>query len=333
LDSFTVTPEDDGARLQDFLAARYPTVSVGALRKLMSQGNVLINGVQGTRNMTLHAGDTIDVDADASDLPAALPRKMDFDVLYEDEWCVVINKPAGLAVVPEREAEEYPLMEGMLYYLQHASPFATGEMVRPMIVHRLDKDTTGALLIAKSITALRDFSEQFARRTVQKEYLAIVRGRPPREAELSFPLTAKGARAGRILVNHHYGRPAVTRITTEEYFDGYALVRAMPLTGRTHQVRVHLMASGYPLAVDPLYSGRPSRTTLLLPELKRGYRPKRDQEERPLIARQALHAHRLTFNTRSVDTINRVRVEAPLPHDMQVVLKMLRKYRPQRESE
>ena len=327
--SFIIHHSEAGSRLQDVLAARFPAVSVGALLRLMANGRVLLNGVQGTRNMLVAAGDSVELDLPDKGLPEVEPQRMAFDVLYEDAACLVINKPAGLAVVPERESDDYTLMAGLLHYLQHDSPFATGELVRPMIVHRLDKDTTGALVIAKTLAAMRMLTEQFAGRTVQKEYLAIVRGDPPDEAELAFPLTAKGGRGGRTLVNDPRGRPSVTLIRTEERFLGYALVRAFPKTGRTHQVRVHLMAAGFPLVVDPMYSGRPPRTAIYLSELKPGYQPKPGRTERPLITRQALHAHRLEFDLPPDETAvpKRIRVEASLPNDMETVLKMLRKYR------
>ena len=329
---FQITNDEAGARLQDVLAARYPMVSVGALRRLMTSGHVWLKGALGTRNMLVATGDGVEIDLPEEGLAQTEPRRMKLEVLYEDASCVAINKPAGIAVVPERQNEDYALMSGMLYYLQHDSPRATGELVRPMIVHRLDKDTTGVLVIARTLTALRVLTEQFSGRKVSKEYLAIVRGRPPAEAELSFPLTAKGARAGRILVDDHHGRPSQTIIRTEEYFQGYALVRAFPKTGRTHQVRVHLMAAGFPLVVDPLYSGRPARIALYLSELKQGYRQKAGFEERPLISRQALHAHRLEFDVPAADPgqMEHVAVEAPLPDDMELVLKMLRKWKRER---
>jgi len=323
-DSFTVSSQQAGARLQDVLAARYPACSVGSLLRRLADGCVLVNGVPGTRRQHVAEGDVIEIDIPDDSLRRIKPERMELEVLHEDESCLVINKPAGLATVPESDAEDYPLVSGLLHYLAHESPHATGELVRPMIVHRLDKNTTGALVVAKSLDAMRRLTRQFEQRTVCKEYLAVVRGNPPDEQTIDLPITARRVKGGRARIDARRGRPAVTELRTEERFRGFALVRAIPRTGRTHQVRLHLKAAGYPLAADPLYSSN----ALYLSELKPGYRPKRDRPERPLIARQSLHAHRLSFDTIRDGRTQRVTVEAPLPHDMTVTLKMLRKYRP-----
>ena len=274
----------------------------------------------------MNEGDVVDVAFPEKGLRQVTPRKIELDVLHEDASCIVINKPAGLAVVPERGAQDYPLMGGLLHYFQHDSPFATGELARPMIVHRLDKNTTGALVIARSLPALRLLSEQFEGRRVHKEYIAIVRGRPPEEMEITLPISTKSVKRGRAIISSREGRPATTIIRAEEYFGRFTVVRAIPKTGRTHQVRLHLKASGYPLVVDPLYSGpRGAEPAFYLSEFKPGYRPKSGRAEKPLIARQALHAHRLGFESYAAPGES-VLVEAPLPDDMVLVLKMLRKY-------
>ncbi len=304
--------------------------SVGSLLGLIADAKMLVNGVPGKPRMPLVEGDTVSVEFPEQGLRLIEPRKMDLDVLYEDASCIVINKPPGLAVVPEREAVAYPLMSGLLHHLKCDSPYATGELLRPMIVHRLDKDTSGALVIAKSLDAMRSLTRQFESRTVHKEYLAVVRGIPPQEFEIDLPITAKGVKGGRAIVSERKGRPALTVVCTEEYFRGFALVRATPKTGRMHQVRLHLKATGYPVVADPLYSaGRLAEPALYLSQLKAGYRPKPGRRETPLIARQALHAHRLGFEVpqHPDGPVKEVLAEAALPNDMEVVLKMLRKYR------
>jgi len=328
-DEFTISLSRHGSRVQDVLSARYPTYSVGSLLGLIAGGAVLINDSRATRHIRLKEGDVVRITFPDEGLRKVEPRKMDFEILYEDASCLVINKPAGLAVVPESDVEEYPLMSGMLYYLQHDSPHATGELVRPMIVHRLDKNTTGALVIAKDLPTMRDLTRQFESRTVHKEYLAIVRGRPPGEFEITLPISTKGVKRGRAIINDRRGRPAATLVRTEEYFRGFALVRAIPKTGRMHQVRLHLKAAGHPLAIDPLYSGpRGAEQAVYLSQLKPGYRPKARRPEKPLIARQTLHAHRLQFTVQEESGETKtVDVEAPPADDLELLLKMLRKYR------
>jgi len=328
-DTFTISADQHGSRLQDVLSARYPTYSVSSLLALLASGGAAVNGTSGTRHLSVNEGDIVEVSFPEEGLREVEPRRTAFDILYEDPSCIVINKPAGMAVVPERDARDYPLMSGMLYYLRNDSPYATGRLIRPMIVHRLDKDTTGALVIAKDLPALRDLSGQFESRTVHKEYLAIVRGKPPSEFEVALPITSKRVKGGRAVIDRRRGRPAATVVRAEEYFRGFALVRAVPKTGRMHQVRLHLKAAGYPLAVDPLYSGRSgTKPALYLSQFKPGYRPKAGRPEKPLIARQTLHAHRLQFGLCDESGDRKtVGVEAPLPRDMEVALKMLRKYR------
>ena len=329
-DVFFIEREQHGARLQHVVAARYPDVSVGSLRRLMIQGGVRVNGIAGTRNMKVSEGDRVEAALPDEEVrPAKTRRREALDILYEDAACLAINKPAGLAVVPERNAEDYPLMDALLDHARRQAPAAAGQPVRPMIVHRLDRDTTGVLLIAKGPDAMRDLTEQFAGRSVRKEYLAIVRGRPPQEAEIALRLTSRRARRGRTIVNERHGREALTLVTVEEYFRGFALVRAVPKTGRTHQVRAHLRAAGCPAVADPLYGESREPSPLYLSEMKRGYRPKKGQPEPPVIARQALHAARLEFDTPLPGGRRRVSVEAPLPKDMERTLKMLRKYRPE----
>jgi len=295
----------------------------------MNSGRVLINGYRGTRNQKLKLGDVVEIGFDEELVRETEPKPAEIEVLYENTRCLVINKPAGIAVVPERDAREYPMMSGLMHYLQHESPHATGKPLRTMIVHRLDKDTTGALLIAKGVDAMRFYTRQFSERSVEKEYLAVVRGNPPDEMQVNDPLTGKGVRRGRVVVNHHTGRQAETLIKTEEVFRGFALVRAFPKTGRRHQVRVHLRSAGYPIVGDPLYSGTRHHPDLVyLSELKRDYISKRNVQEKPLIERQALHAHRLSFDTiADSGEIQRVTVEAPLPDNIVRLLKILRKYR------
>jgi len=322
-DSFTISSQHAGLRLQDVLAARYPTYSVGSLLRRLAGGDVLVNGTPATRRRLVHEGDLVEVDIPDETMRRVEPHPLPLAVLYEDEFCIVINKPPGLATVPENDAEDYPLMSGLLQYLAHESPDATGELIRPMIVHRLDKDTTGALVVAKSLDAMRRLTQQFVQRSVRKEYLAVVRGDPPDETTIDIGITARRVKGGRAKIDARHGRPAVTDIRTEERFRGFALVRAIPRTGRTHQVRLHLKAAGFPLAADPLYSN----AALYLSELKAGYRPKPGRPERPLIARQSLHAHRISFETVCGGTVKDVTAEAPVPDDMAVALKMLRKYR------
>ena len=195
------------------------------------------------------------------------------------------------------------------------------------VVHRLDKDTSGVLLFARHGSAQRHFSRQFQNNTVQKEYLALVRGRPDRAGgDIDTSIARHPTSKERMAIVKHGGRPARTQWRVEETFREFALLRVFPRTGKTHQIRVHLQSIGLPLAIDPLYNahrgGGPPQG-LLLSQFKRGYRATGGEPERPLIDRLTLHAEKLRFqDLNGVD----VEVVSPLPKDFRAALNMLRKY-------
>ncbi len=196
---------------------------------------------------------------------------------------------------------------------------------RLRVVHRLDKETSGLLVFARNIVAQRFLSHQFQNNEVEKEYLALVRGRPDaQEGQIDAPIGVHPGSARRMAVLTHGGRPARTVWKLEESFRDFSLLRVFPRTGKTHQIRVHLQSIGLPLAIDPLYQPMPQHVAggIFLSSFKRGYRPTKN-EERPLIDRLTLHAHRLKFSDLSA---NRIQLEAPVPKDLRAVLNMLRKY-------
>jgi 23S rRNA pseudouridine955/2504/2580 synthase/23S rRNA pseudouridine1911/1915/1917 synthase len=236
---------------------------------------------------------------------------------------VAIVKPAGLATIPGR-AEVDSVLERLARQLGLPCSGTVDPRVR--VVHRLDKDTSGALVFAKHADAQRHLSHQFQNNLVEKEYLALIAGRTlESQGEIDAPLTRHLANPQRMTIARHGGRPARTLWKVEETFRGYALLRVFPKTGKTHQIRVHLKHAGLPLAIDPFYHpGRPGEPDgIFLSSFKRGYRPASGEREKPLIDRLTLHAHRLTFRDRSDAP---VALEAQLPKDFRAVLNMLRKY-------
>jgi 23S rRNA pseudouridine1911/1915/1917 synthase len=244
------------------------------------------------------------------------------EVLRETPDWVAVAKPPGLAAIPGR-GEDDSLLERLGRQLNLPSSGADDPRLR--VVHRLDKDTSGVMLFAKNIAAQRHFSHQFQNNTIEKEYLAIVVGRPPQnEGDLDAPLGHHPTDPKRMAVVKRGGRPARTAWKLEESFRGFALLRVFPKTGKTHQIRVHLKHVGLPLAVDPLYNPPRNGTsgTLMLSSFKRDYRPTRGEEERPLIARLTLHAHKLTFTSPSGE---RVTLEAEVPKDFRATLNQLRR--------
>ena len=240
------------------------------------------------------------------------------NILHRTDDLVAVNKPAGLATIPGR-GESDSVLEALGRQLGIPSAGESDPRVR--VVHRLDKDTSGVLLFALNRAAQQHVSHQFQNNTVAKQYLALVRGRPSQgEGSIDAPLAPHPASPKRMGVMKHGGRPARTDWRLEESFRGFSLIRCFPKTGKTHQIRVHLLHASMPLAIDPLYS---SGEPILLSQFKRGYRPpSRGEAERPLIDRLTLHAERLSLDDRDGGRIDLV---AELPRDFRAVLNQLRR--------
>jgi len=240
-------------------------------------------------------------------------------LLLNDDRVVAVAKPAGLAAIPGR-GETDSLLQKLSRQLNLPCTGQTDPRLR--IVHRLDKDTSGVLLLAKDIDAQRHLSHQFQNNLIKKEYLAIVVGRPAEsEGMIDAPLAAHPAHRDRMNVAKHGGRPARTQWKLEWAARDFSLIRCFPQTGKTHQIRVHLTYIGLPLAIDPLYN--PPRQALLLSEIKRDYRPGADVE-RPLIERLTLHAEKLTFVHPSGQSVE---VICPPPRDFKAAVNQLSKLR------
>ncbi len=246
----------------------------------------------------------------------------ELSLLFSDDNLVAVSKPAGLATIPGR-GETDSVLERLAAQL--GLPHTGQADPRVRVVHRLDKDTSGVLLFAKNVEAQRHVSHQFQNNLIGKEYVALVHGRPSEpEGDIDAPLAPHPTSPKRMTVSKQ-GRPARTRWRLEETFRNVALLRCFPKTGKTHQIRVHLKHAGMPLAIDPLYNPpRPdAKPGLRLSQFKHGYRPTRGEEERPLIDRLTLHAHRLTFTNLNGETVT---IEAELPKDLRATLNQLRRH-------
>jgi 23S rRNA pseudouridine1911/1915/1917 synthase len=246
--------------------------------------------------------------------------KDELEILWQSEDAVAVAKPAGLATIPGRDEKDCVLDR---LGLQLGLPSSGSADPRLRVVHRLDKDTSGVLLFAKNLDAQRHLSNQFQNNAISKEYVALVSGRPPgAEGEIDAPLDRHPASPKRMAVAKHGGRPARTLWRVEQTFREFTLLRVFPKTGKTHQIRVHLLSIGLPLAIDPLYHApRPGVAPgIYLSGLKRDYRPTQGESERPLIDRLTLHAEKLTFVDRQGTTVE---VVCPLPKDFRATIKQL----------
>lgn len=245
-------------------------------------------------------------------------------VLFEDEHLLALDKPSRLLTSPDRYDPKRPNLMRLLHEgIQQGKPWAVAHQLTYMAnAHRLDFETSGVLLLAKSKPVLVQIANLFGSQKPVKTYFAIVTGTPYEETfTVDAPLAPHPNQPGLMRVDPKRGKKSKTEFEVAEKFQGYALIKCRPLTGRTHQIRVHLSRAGFPIACDPLYGGKP----VLLSKLKRGdYRLKPGQEERPLITRVALHAADLSFA--HPVTGSAVKIEAPLPREFQVALKYLRRY-------
>lgn len=226
-------------------------------------------------------------------------------ILFEDDDYVVVNKPAFIATLDDRN-DDLNIIAMAREYEQDAQ-----------VCHRLDKETSGALIVAKNPEAYRSVAIQFEKRRIEKEYHAICDGiHNFSDLKIDAPLYASSK--GVVKVSHREGKDALTYVNTLKAYRRHTLVEAMPVTGRMHQIRVHLASQGASISGDEQYGGKP----FLLSEIKRNFNLKKDTEEQPLIKRVALHAHALRFELMNQE---HVRVEAPYPKDFAVVIKQLEK--------
>jgi 23S rRNA pseudouridine1911/1915/1917 synthase len=293
--------EDSTERLDRHLAQELDGVSRSVVQRLIRTGAVLVNGVLAKASYRPEAGDIIRIELPEESDDVLLAEPMPLRVLYEDEHLLVIDKDAGVVVHPGAGHRSGTLVNALLAYRRDIG-VAFGDSERPGIVHRLDRDTTGALVVAARPEVRQALQRQFKAQEVEKRYLALIYGDPmPPRGAIEAPISRHPVHRKRMAVLTEGGRPARTEYTVRERFPQAALVELLLLTGRTHQIRVHLSAIGYPVVGDRVYGLR---------------------RERIVAPRQMLHSWRLGF-THPV-TGQRLVVEAPLPKDMDAVLARLR---------
>jgi 23S rRNA pseudouridine1911/1915/1917 synthase len=271
------------------------------IQQLIHAALVTLNGRRVKAGVLLRPGQRIDVERPAAPHRTIVAQEIPLSVLYEDSHLMVIDKPAGLVVHPAPGHWDGTLVNALLYRCGRRS--ADTDVARLGLVHRLDKDTSGVLLIAKNAGTLERLSQQFRGREVRKEYLALVRGRlRQRSGTFSGAIARHAVHRQRMALRTH-GRYAVTHYRVVEELESASVVRCFPETGRTHQIRVHLSGAGHPILGDRQYGAERSATSV--------------------IQRQALHAAAITFHHPSTHVVTCV--TAPLPDDLRTAIEALRR--------
>ena len=267
---FTVSAQEAGRRLDLYLASRLPELSRTRIQELIDQGHVRVSGRSPRRAHRIAAGEIVEIQILPRPPLSAQPEEIPIELLFEDEDFVVVNKPAGMVVHAGAGATRGTLVNALLHRLGKLS--IAGGALRPGIVHRLDRGTSGALVVARNDAAYRALAEQFRARTVQKTYIALLHGRLARDAGvIALPIARDPRRRTRMTARLHSGREARTSWRVLLRLGNFTLVAADLHTGRTHQIRAHFAAIGHPLAGDTLY-GAPQRARaggVLLPPLGR----------------------------------------------------------------
>jgi 23S rRNA pseudouridine1911/1915/1917 synthase len=309
--NLTFTSEEEGARLDRALAARLPEHSRSFIARLIDEGRVTLDGKPAARaSLRVAEGQNAEVDIPPPAATTAASQEMPLSILFEDGDLVVIDKPAGLVVHPAAGHADRTLVNALLFHIRDLS--GIGGQLRPGIVHRLDKDTSGVMVIAKNDEAHRKLSAAWATDAVRKEYVAVVYGTPQKPRGTIDAPIARDPRNRQRMAIVTGGRRAITDYELIEPLRHASVLRCILHTGRTHQIRVHLKSLGHPIIGDPVYSG---------PQW-RGIPDKRLQKAIVSFGRQALHAVSLQIPHPKTDTL--MSFTAPVPEDMKMLIDTLR---------
>jgi 23S rRNA pseudouridine1911/1915/1917 synthase len=326
--TFTIADADRGQRLDLFLAAKLPKLSRSRIQQLLAGGRVAIEQAAVPApfkpSYRLRGGEQITITVEPPAPLRALPEPLPLNILYEDEDLVAINKPAGMVMHLGAGVRGGTLVNALVHHFGELSRL--GGVARPGIVHRLDKDTSGVVLVAKNDAMHRELAKKFAKRVVEKHYLALVHGSPRRnEGVIRNAIGRDPKHRTRMATRLRGGRPAVSIYRVLCRYEGFTLVDVRILTGRTHQVRVHLASSGYPVVGDTLY-GAPGRLSVglfrILPAMELrpptvASKPARQPPplvQVPTLTRNFLHSERIRFSHPRTGGILDIR--APLPPEL-----------------
>ena len=304
-----ITPEKyGGTRIDQLLVTLLPNHSRSFIQRLIKTNRVQLNGKPVKASVVARVGAHIAIDVPAPISPTLTPENLPLDIIHEDADIIVINKPSGMVVHPAAGHTSGTLVNALLYHAGGLS--GVGGELRPGIVHRLDKGTSGLLVAAKHDQAHRELGRQFRQREVKKEYVALVWGGIQAGRKINLPIGRHRTERQRMSTSSTRSRTAITEIVRAEPLDGLTLIGVMILTGRTHQIRVHLAAIGHPIVGDSVYGGTKHRLA-----------PK--HRTVASLSRPFLHASRLAF--KHPRDRRQVEFRAKLPKDLRCLLRDLRK--------
>jgi 23S rRNA pseudouridine1911/1915/1917 synthase len=310
-----------GRRLDKYVHGRLPRMSRTMIARLIKQGEITVNGQPTKPSYEPNGGDLIEILVPPPVPINVIPEELPLEIVYEDEYLLAINKQIGIVVHPSGPAQRGTLANGLVHYSNALGNF--DDPFRPGIVHRLDKNTSGILLVAKTDEAHWRLSLQFERRTLKKTYLAVVEGRPRFDEDIIEAPILPHPRIKNKFMAGQPGRdtesPAAKTASTQykiaERFDGYSLMHLFPKTGRTHQLRVHMSCIGHPIVGDLMYGGKRISVHDIAGE----------GSEEPIFEYQALHAFRIEFD--HPITEQRMQLEAPATEGLDKLVKLLREHR------
>lgn len=303
-------------RIDKYLHGRFSNLSRRFIQDAIKAGGVTVNGKTVRQSLKLSPGDIVELTLPEPPSKDILPEDIPLQIIYEDEDIIVLNKQPGILVHPARGNTHGTLVNALAFYSDELSN-GLGEF-RPGIVHRLDRDTTGVMVVTRNNTAQWRIAKQFERREVNKTYLAIVHGTPELTRDrINAPLGVHPRVREKYAIRTETGKEAITFYEVLEAFRGFSLLKMTPKTGRTHQIRVHLLYIKHPIVGDDMYGGK-----LVYPWQLADAEP---AAQEPIMDRVALHAFSLEFKHPTSGEM--VKFEALLPEDMQALLDALREYR------
>jgi 23S rRNA pseudouridine1911/1915/1917 synthase len=311
---FEVPPEYERQRLDRFLVSVLGDLSRSQIQRLIADGHVTVANRSARANLAMHEGDRVSVDIPDAEPSTVESEALPIDIVFQDADVAVLNKPAGMVVHPAAGHASGTLVNALLHHLTDLS--GIGGELRPGIVHRLDRGTSGLMVVAKNDAAHQELARQFHDREVEKEYIALVWGVVQAGRRIDAAIGRDTVNRQKMSARARHARHAVTRITRAHHLPGLTLCQVAIHTGRTHQIRVHLSAIGHPIVGDAMYGGVHRRVAGDIRAIQRLERP-------------FLHAARLVFHHPRDQ--RRMEFIAPLPDDLQSVLDGLPGWPPEEE--